>query len=100
MPIDLLYFDGCSSWQAGLENLKTALKREGMDAQIRLIRVENDAHATELKFLGSPSFQLNGQDWWPEERAVYHLSCRVYHTTAGLRGAPSVEMLQEKLRCP
>ena len=69
-----------------------------MDAQIRLIRVENDAHATELKFLGSPSYQLNSLDWWPEERAAYRLSCRVYHTTAGLRGAPSVEMLQEKLR--
>lgn len=98
MQIDLLYFDGCPSWQAGLENLRAALQREGVQAEIRLVRVEDDAQAAALKFLGSPSFQVNGQDWWPEERTEYHLSCRVYHTPEGMRGAPGVEMLQEKVR--
>ncbi len=98
MQIDLLYFDGCPSWQAGLENLRTALQREGIPAEIRLVQVEDEAQATAEKFLGSPSFQMNGQDWWPDERTNYHLSCRIYRTPAGMRGAPSVEMLQEKLR--
>ncbi len=99
MQIDLLYFDGCPSWQEGLENLKIALAAEDMQSEIRLVRVDNDSQAKALKFLGSPSFQVNGQDWWPEERTTFHLSCRVYPTPAGMRGAPSVEMLQEKLRC-
>jgi hypothetical protein len=98
MQIDLFYFDGYPSWQGGLENLKAALKREGVAAEIRLVRVENDAQAAAFKFLGSPSFQVNGQDWWPEGRTTYHLSCCVYPTPAGIQGAPSVEMLQEKLR--
>ena len=98
MRIDLLYFDGCPSWQNGLENLKAALKLEGVAAEIRLVRVEDDAQAATFKFLGSPTFQVNGQDWWPEERTTFHLSCRVYPTPTGLRGAPSVEMLQAKLR--
>jgi hypothetical protein len=97
MQIDLLYFPGCPSWQDASENLKTALDRQGVDAEIRLLRVDDEAHAQALKFLGSPSFQVNGQDWWPEERAAFHLSCRVYVTPAGLCGAPTVEMLQDKL---
>jgi hypothetical protein len=98
MQIDLLYFDGCPSWQSTLDNLKTALKREDMESEIRLVLLDDEAQAAMHKFLGSPSFQVNGQDWWPEARTSYHLSCRVYPTSSGMRGAPSVEMLQEKLR--
>lgn len=98
MKIDLLYFDGCPSWQSSLENLKAALEAEGLAADIRLVRVEDDVEATRLKFLGSPSFQADGQDLWPEERRRYNLSCRVYTTSQGMKGVPIVEMLQEKLR--
>ncbi len=98
MKIDLMYFDGCPSWQSGLENLKAALKAEGLEANIRLVRVEDNAEAARLKFLGSPSFRADGMDLWPEERKRYNLSCRVYTTPQGLKGVPTVEMLQEKLR--
>ncbi len=97
MKIDLLYFDGCPAWQGGLENLKSALAREGMEAEINLVRVGEDAEAAQMKFLGSPSFRVDGMELWPEPRENYNLSCRVYPTPAGLRGAPTVEMLQEKL---
>jgi hypothetical protein len=98
MEIDLFYFDGCPSWQSGLENLKTALEAEGLEVDINLVQVEDDAEAACLEFLGSPSFRLNGVDLWPEERRRYNLSCRVYATSQGMRGAPTVEMLCEKLR--
>lgn len=97
MKIDLLYFAGCPSWQAGLENLKTALIRENLQAEINLVRVDDDAKAARLKFLGSPSFRVNGAELWQEQRERYNLSCRVYSTSAGLKGAPTVEMFQEKL---
>ena len=97
MKIDLLYFDGCPSWESALENLKAALTADGQEAEIRLVKVEDDAEAVRLKFLGSPSFRLNGMDLWPEERKRYNLSCRVYPTAQGLRGLPTVEMLREKL---
>ena len=98
MLIELLYFDGCSSWQDALENLKTALGVEGLQAEICLVRVEDDAEAARSKFLGSPSFRVDGVDWWPEERKRYNMSCRVYLTPLGMKGAPTVEMLREKLR--
>jgi hypothetical protein len=98
MKIDLLYFDGCPSWQAGLANLKAALEAEGLQADIRLVRVESNEDAERMKFLGSPSFQVEGVDWWLEQRERYDLSCRVYQTPQGLKGAPTVDMLREKIR--
>ena len=98
MKIDLLYFDGCPSWQGALENLKTALTAEGLEAEIHLVKLEDDDDATRLKFLGSPSFQVNGVDLWHEERKRYNLSCRIYTTPQGMKGVPTIEMLREKLR--
>jgi hypothetical protein len=97
MEIELAYFDGCPSWKEGLENLKSALKAEGLQASISTVLVNDDAEAARIKFLGSPSFRVDGVDLWPEERKRFNLSCRVYPTPQGLVGAPSVEMLREKL---
>jgi hypothetical protein len=97
MEIELSYFDGCPSWQEGLENLKSALKAEGLEPSISIVLVNDDAEAARMKFLGSPSFCVDGADLWPEERQRFNLSCRVYPTPLGLRGAPTVEMLREKL---
>jgi hypothetical protein len=98
MNIQLLYFEGCPSWQQGLENLKAALQREGLEAEIESVKVRDDADAEAKHFLGSPSFRVNGVDLWHEAREQYALGCRVYHTPQGLRGVPTVDMLREKLR--
>jgi hypothetical protein len=95
--IHLLYFDDCPSWQNSLENLKTALQIEGFNASVVLVKVENNDYAGRLKFLGSPSFQINGQDLWPEDRDIYSLCCRIYSTPDGMNGYPTVEMFRQKL---
>lgn len=97
VKIKLLYFDDCPSWRNGLENLKTALQIEGFDDSVVLVKVENNDDGARLKFLGSPSFQIDNQDLWPEDRDTYSLSCRVYPTPDGIRGYPSVEMFCLKL---
>jgi hypothetical protein len=97
MKIELLYFDGCPSWKNGLKNLEAALKEEGITFSVDRINVENDDEANRLQFLGSPSFRVNGQDFWHEERDTYSLSCRVYPTPDGIRGWPTVDMLRAKL---
>jgi hypothetical protein len=80
-----------------LENLKAALAAEGLRADIRLVKVKDNDEAKRMKFLGSPSFRVNGVDWWPEERKHYNLSCRVYTIPQGMKGIPTLEMLREKL---
>lgn len=97
MEIQLLYFDGCPSWQNALANLQTALREERLNISIHLIEVKSDQEAVGAKFLGSPSFQVNGEDFWPEDRPSYSMNCRVYRTAEGLKGWPTVEMLRQKL---
>jgi len=96
--ITLLYFDGCPSWQPALENLQKVVEAEKILAKINLVKIENPEQAQQEKFLGSPSIRVNGVDLWPEERANYTLSCRVYKTPAGMKGSPTIEMLRERLR--
>ncbi len=98
MKIQLLYFEDCPSWRNGLENLNTALQMEQLDHSVELIMVIDDSDAARLKFLGSPSFRIDNQDLWPEERDTYSLSCRVYITPEGMKGWPSMEMLRERLK--
>jgi hypothetical protein len=98
MQIEILFFDGCPSWQKALENLKSALEAEGLEANIHTVLVKDDADAARLKFLGSPSFRVDGMDLWHEERKRYNLSCRVYTTSQGMKGVLTVEMLREQLR--
>ncbi len=98
MKIELLYFEGCPSWEQGLKNLKVALREEGLSDIVELVKVEGDRDAARLKFLGSPHFRVNGEDVWHEEHKTYSLSCRVYPTPEGIKGFPTVSMLREQLR--
>mgnify|MGYP000053029767 CR=1 FL=1 len=98
MNIELLYFEGCPYWEEALANLKTALTEEKITAQIQLNCVKDNEQAEQVKFLGSPSFRINGVDLWPEARQRYNLSCRVYATPQGMKGAPTVEMFRQALQ--
>lgn len=98
MKIEILYFDGCPSWEDGLKNLEVALQEEGLSVPVEMVKVIDDNDAARLKFLGSPHFRVDGQDLWPEEREIYSLSCRVYPTAEGIKGFPTVAMLREQLK--
>ena len=97
MKIEVLYFEGCPSWQTGVENLSAALKLEGLSWPVELVEVQDDEDTQRRRFLGSPSFQFNGNDLWPQNRQEYAMSCRMYPTPAGPRGWPTVEMFRERL---
>lgn len=98
MKIELLYFDGCPSWEIGLKNLEAALLEENLSASIEMVKVTDDEEAARLKFLGSPHFRVDGKDLWYEERENYSLSCRVYPTPDGVKGFPTVAMLRQQLK--
>jgi len=97
IKVELLYFDGCPSWQSGLQNLHSALEANGLDVSVELVQVMDNDDAARRKFLGSPSFRVNSIDLWNEERDTYSLSCRVYVTPEGTKGSPTVLMLQDAI---
>ena len=97
MEIKLLYFEGCPSWQNALISLQKIIKDEDLSFPVNLVEVKSDSEAITEKFLGSPSFQVNGQDFWPDDRESYSMYCRIYNTPQGLKGWPTDGMLRQRL---
>lgn len=97
MKIQLLYFDGCPSWQSALQNLHSAIRAMGLNPSVELVQVMDDDDAVQKKFPGSPSFRINGIDLWPQELDTNSMSCRLYVTPDGLKGSPTVSMFREAL---
>ena len=99
MEIKLLYFDGCPSYRTAEKILREVLAKEGMEADVELVAVNSDEEARKIRFPGSPTIRLDGQDLFPvAEREDWSLGCRVYATPEGLKGSPTAEMLRETLR--
>lgn len=99
MTIELLYFDGCPNHEALVPHLEQLLRTAGLRIEIALRNVPDDTAAQRERFLGSPTVRVDGRDVEPgaEDRDDYGLKCRLYHTEAGLRGAPLDEWILDAL---
>jgi hypothetical protein len=100
MNVEILYFDGCPTYEATERMVREVLAEQDIEAKVRLVAVNTDEEADLLRFPGSPTIRVNGRDISPEgakEREHWRLGCRVYATPEGLGGAPTAEMLREVL---
>ena len=98
VKIELLYFDGCPTYEPAQQALKDALSEEGIDTRIQLIAVNTNEEAQRMRFPGSPTIRVSGRDLFPTtEHESWGLGCRMYATPEGLRGTPTVAMLREAL---
>ncbi len=88
--IELLYFAGCPNSDAFLPHLQHLLHHHHVHSPVQLIEVSDDQTAHQLRFLGSPTLRINGQDVEPgaEHRSGYGLQCRIYSTPHGPAGTP------------
>lgn len=98
MDVRLLYFDGCPNWQETDDRLREALARLGQQVSPTYVKVSTAEDAERLSFRGSPTILVNGTDPFADDSAPVGLSCRVFRTPEGLRGAPTVEQLLAVLR--
>ncbi len=98
MKMEILYFDRCPTYLKAEKTLSEALEEEGVDAEVELVAVNTAEEAQELRFTGSPTIRVNGEDLFPvPERAEYALGCRMYTTPEGLRGSPTAKMVRASL---
>jgi hypothetical protein len=96
MRVEVLYFEGCPTHRVAEETLREVLARE--DAEVELVAVDTDEEAQRLRFPGSPTIRVDGEDLFPVPgRMGYTLSCRMYATPEGLRGSPTAEMVHAAL---
>ena|SRR5215204_613670 len=98
MKVEVLYFDGCPTYETATKVLQSVLAEERVAAEVELVAVNSDEEAQLLRFPGSPTVRVDGRDLFPApEREDWRLGCRIYATPEGLRGSPTTEMLKEAL---
>jgi hypothetical protein len=98
MKVEVLYFDGCPTYRSAEKTLRDVLAEKGMEADVELVAVNSSEAAQRLRFPGSPTIRVDGQDLFlAPELEDWRLGCRVYKTPEGLRGSPTAEMLGEAL---
>lgn len=100
MGIQFLYYADCPSHDDALERLQVVMSEMGIRADIEVIQVESEAQAQKLRFVGSPTIRINGQDIVPTPpNAHYSLTCRAYRLEDGrISPLPSREMIRSGLR--
>lgn len=95
LQVELLYFDGCPSYQTVWNDLLEVVREHDLDVTVRPIKIGTLEKADALHFAGSPSVTVNGVDLeYYEGTGV--LACRVYRENEG-RGYPSRKLLRERL---
>jgi hypothetical protein len=95
VTVTIRYFEGCPNWHTAHERLRAALRDASMaDVEPVLERVETLEDAERLKFAGSPTILIDGEDPFAETGAQFGLTCRVYRTPDGLAGSPTADQLR------
>ena len=99
MRVELLYFDGCPSYERLLPRLRELVAQAGVADEVELWRVESPKETIADRFLGSPTVRVDGVDVEPGagERCDFGLKCRLYSTPDGLQGIPAEQWVRDAL---
>jgi len=99
VKIELLYFDGCPSYERLLPRLRELVAEADPGAEIELRRVESIEDAERERFLGSPTVRIDGQDVDPEAgvRKDFGLKCRLYRSDGDTAPLPPEEWIRAAL---
>ena len=100
MRVELLYFEGCPSYEALLPRLRALLQAEGIEDGVDLRQIESIDAAEQERFLGSPTVRIEGTDVDPgaDGRSDFGLKCRLYRSDEGTSGLPPESWITEALR--
>jgi hypothetical protein len=90
MRIEVLYVPGCPNYEPAVQRLQAVLELKSLQAEIRSVPISNEDQAKALRFPGSPTIRIDGEDVEPHGTVVPSLACRLY---ANRSGVPSEESL-------
>jgi hypothetical protein len=98
--IEFLYEPDCSSTAVALSRLREVAAEEGHAEPIEVIRVDTDEQAVALRFPGSPTIRVDGNDIDPGAAALrYAVTCRAYRLGDGrVTPYPPKELIRTALR--
>jgi hypothetical protein len=99
MRVRFLYYEECPSHEQALERLREVMAEEGIFREVEIFEVETEDQARELRFVGSPTIRVDGQDVDPPGEPRYALACRAYRLEDDrISPLPSRDMIRRALR--
>ncbi len=95
MRVQVLYFAGCPNHKPAVDLVRQVAAELDLAVQVEAVEVSSSDDAVALRFLGSPTIQVEGLDVEPPARlrSDYGFSCRMYDG----RGVPSRDTLRQSL---
>jgi len=99
MKIELLYFEGCPSYQPALKYLKEIIKENKLDVQVKMVKIASNEDALKSRFLGSPTIRINDLDIEPgaQEIGGFSMCCRLYLEDSQLKKYPSKNLIRRAI---
>jgi hypothetical protein len=98
MRVSFLYYEECPSHDVALERLREVMAEEGISKEVEIFKVETEDQARELRFVGSPTIRVDGQDIDPPIDSRYGLTCRAYRLEDDrISPLPSKDMIRRAL---
>jgi len=70
LDVRILYTEGCANTPQTVQRVQQVAGDLGIDIQIHKVLVTSQEQANELRFLGSPTVQINGLDIDPAARSA------------------------------
>ena len=68
-----------------------------VDVPVGLAVIQTAAEARASQFAGSPTILVDGRDLFPGAPVPHVLTCRLYSTSSGMAGSPTVKDLVNAL---
>lgn len=98
MNIELLYVANCPNHAVALERLRAILSSADFHTPVNEVLVSDAAMAQSLKFPGSPTIRINGQDVEPHsgQTTSFGLMCRLYSDGSGVPSEQSLRAAIER----
>lgn len=100
MKIEVLYSPQCKGYLPALDLVQEVLVETDITAQVELIRVETEAEARRLEFIGSPTVRVDEVDVEPHAMfrgKDFSLRCRVYSEDGQELEWPSHRMVKDTI---
>jgi len=100
MRIEFLYWEDCPSHAEALARLRQVIADDRIKTDLEVIRVDSHEDAERLRFPGSPTIRIDGEDLQPEGvQGQAMLTCRTYLTETGrLSPLPTATMMRRALQ--